>query len=369
MTFPVRARPIPQERTGSLLTDVFILTAVIAVFYGVLMIGRTWFRPFNPVTNISTDPWALPVYSAYSLLRIAVAYFVSLVFSIGYGYAAVYSAKAERILVSVLDVLQSIPVLSFLPGVMLAMVALFPHTQLGVELGVILLIFTGQVWNIAFSFYSSLKCVPRDLREVTRIYGWGWWQRFMQLDLPYASIGLVWNSMMSVAGGWFFLMVCEMFVLGKEDFRLPGLGSYLQLAASSGEYACCPLGADCDDRRNCFVGPARLAPSDHLGGEIQIRAGRGCDYFTLHGFNSLAPFCRNQWHTEVCHRSSRRPRRPVFCAPAKQEAGFEDAKQAELEKNDGHCNHCDRTFRNRVWLFFEPQRRWQDSQGPQLKEY
>ncbi len=117
---------------------------------------------------------------------------------------------------------------------MLAMVALFPSRQLGVELGSIILIFTGQVWNIAFSFYSSLKTVPRDLREAAIIYRFSRWQRFLELDLPFSTIGLVWNSMMSVAGGWFFLMACEMFVLGDKDFRLPGLGSYLQTAASNG---------------------------------------------------------------------------------------------------------------------------------------
>jgi NitT/TauT family transport system permease protein len=120
---------------------------------------------------------------------------------------------------------------------MLAMVALFPTRQLGVEFGAILLIFTGQVWNMAFSFYASLKSIPRELREAARIYGFGKWQRFVELELPYGAIGLVWNSMVSVAGGWFFLMACEMFVLGKRDFRLPGLGSYLQTAASNGDTA------------------------------------------------------------------------------------------------------------------------------------
>jgi NitT/TauT family transport system permease protein len=138
-------------------------------------------------------------------------------------------------MIPLLDVLQSIPVLSFLPGVMLAMVALFPGRQLGVEAGAILLIFTGQVWNMAFSFYASLKSIPKEMREAATIYRFSWWQRFMEMELPYAAIGLVWNSMMSVAGGWFFLMACEMFVLGSRDFRLPGLGSYLQTAASAGD--------------------------------------------------------------------------------------------------------------------------------------
>jgi NitT/TauT family transport system permease protein len=140
-------------------------------------------------------------------------------------------------MLAVLDILQSIPVLSFLPGVMLAMVSLFPSRQLGVEFGSILLIFTGQVWNMAFSFYASLKALPRELMEASRVYRFGAVQRFLQLELPQGTIGLVWNSMVSVAGGWFFLMACEMFVLGKRDFRLPGLGSYLQSAASAGDTA------------------------------------------------------------------------------------------------------------------------------------
>ena len=167
-------------------------------------------------------------------MRISVAYALSLAFALAYGYIAAHSKRAEIVLIPLLDILQSIPVLSFLPGVMLAMVALFPHSQLGIELGSIILIFTGQVWNIAFSFYSSLKGIPRELREAAIIYRFGRWQRFVELDLPFSTIGLVWNSMMSVAGGWFFLMACEMFVLGKRDFRLPGLGSYLQTAASHG---------------------------------------------------------------------------------------------------------------------------------------
>ena len=167
---------------------------------------------------------------------------LSLAFTLVYGYIAAYNKTAERIMIPLLDVLQSIPVLSFLPGVMLAMVALFPKSQLGLELGSVLLIFTGQVWNMAFSFYSSLKSIPRELHEAARVYRLSWWQRLMQLELPYAAIGLVWNSMMSVAGGWFFLMACEMFVLGERDFRLPGLGSYLQMAASAGDVRSILLG-------------------------------------------------------------------------------------------------------------------------------
>jgi NitT/TauT family transport system permease protein len=220
---------------ASYLPDLIMFAAGLAIFYGVLVVGRAWLGPFTPEVEISKSPWALPVYAAYSLLRISVAYFLSLIFTLVYGYIAAYNPKAEKFMVPLLDVLQSIPVLSFLPGVMLAMVALFPGRQLGVEMGAILLIFTGQVWNMAFSYYASLKSIPREMREAAKIYRFNWWQRFTEMELPFAAIGLVWNSMMSVAGGWFFLMACEMFVLGARDFRLPGLGSYLQTAASAGD--------------------------------------------------------------------------------------------------------------------------------------
>jgi NitT/TauT family transport system permease protein len=220
---------------SSHLPDVIMFAAGIAIFYGVASVGRTWFGPFTPTVEISRSVRALPAYAGYSLLRIAIAYFLSLIFALAYGYIAAYNARAERFMIPLLDVLQSIPVLSFLPPVMLAMVALFPGRQIGVEMGTILLIFTGQVWNMTFSFYASLKGIPNEMREAATIYRFSWWQRFTQLELPSSAIGLVWNSMMSVAGGWFALMVCEMFVLGQRDFRLPGLGSYLQTAASAGD--------------------------------------------------------------------------------------------------------------------------------------
>src|SRR6202049_501191 len=225
---PIETSPVP---------DLLMFAAAIAIFYGLLVVGRTWLGPFTPALVISQSPLALPGYAALSLLRITLAYGLSLAFALAYGYMAAYNVKAERFMIPLLDVLQSIPVLSFLPVVILAMVALFPGRQLGVELGAILLIFTGQVWNMAFSFYASLKSIPREMREAATIYRFSGWQRFTQMELPFSAIGLVWNSMMSVAGGWFALMVCEMFVLGSRDFRLPGLGSYLQTAASAGDTA------------------------------------------------------------------------------------------------------------------------------------
>src|SRR5277367_4405043 len=219
---------------SSLLRDLPILFAAFALFYAVLAMTHYWMTPAGEPTVINLSPSALPKYAMFSVLRIAAAYFCSLGFTLVYGYIAAYNTRAEKFMLPLLDTLQSIPVLSFLPGVMLAMVSLFPTKQLGVELGSILLIFTGQVWNMTFSFYSSLKNIPREMREVAEVYRWSWWQRFTQMEFPYAVIGLVWNSMMSVAGGWFFLMACEMFTLGDRDLRLPGLGSYLQTAANAG---------------------------------------------------------------------------------------------------------------------------------------
>lgn len=229
------ARSVVRQPTWTIATDICVLFLGLAIFYGVVLIARYWSEGAIPVAQINRSPAALPLYAFYSLARISIAYFLSLIFALGYGWLAAHNRRLEAPMLAILDVLQSIPVLSFLPAVMLALVALLPTKQLGVELGAIILIFTGQVWNIAFSFYSSLRNIPRELHEATRIYRLSALQRFFTLELPYATIGLIWNSMVSVASGWFFLMACEMFVLGKRDFRLPGLGSYLQTASSAGD--------------------------------------------------------------------------------------------------------------------------------------
>ncbi len=227
------ARAQVLKRSWPIVLDLAVAAIGLACFYGVVLLARYWFGHPEPEIVISQSPRALPLYAFYSVVRIGLAYFLSLVFAVGYGYIAAYNPRVEALMLAALDILQSIPVLSFLPGVMLAMVALFPTRQIGVEMGAILLIFTGQVWNMAFSFYSSIKSIPKELFEAAGIYKFSRLQRLIQLELPFAAIGLVWNSMVSVAGGWFFLMACEMFVLGTRDFRLPGLGSYLQTAAST----------------------------------------------------------------------------------------------------------------------------------------
>jgi NitT/TauT family transport system permease protein len=231
---PTLSRTWALERSWPVMLDMAVAAFCLAAFYCVVLLGRYWFSHPVPSAEISQSARALPLYAFYSVVRIGVAYLLSLIFAVGYGYYAAYHPRVESFMIAVLDILQSIPVLSFLPGVMLVMVSLLPTRQLGVEMGAILLIFTGQVWNMAFSFYSSIRSIPRELREASQIYGFTAWQRFWQLELPFSAIGLVWNSMVSVAGGWFFLMACEMFVLGDRDFRLPGLGSYLQTAAGNG---------------------------------------------------------------------------------------------------------------------------------------
>lgn len=191
---------------------------------------------FHDNLIVSTDISALPGYTAQTLLRMGIAYFLSLVFTLIYSYTAYRSRVAEVILIPLLDILQSIPVLSFLPGIVLALIALFPGQRIGIELASILLIFTGMTWNMTFSFYQSLQSIPRELLEAAQIYRLNLWQRFWTLELPAGVIGLVWNSVMSVAGGWFFLIAIESFTLGDKDFRLPGLGSFLGTAASKGDF-------------------------------------------------------------------------------------------------------------------------------------
>jgi NitT/TauT family transport system permease protein len=229
------SRELIAERTWPFFLDLTVAAALLAGFYAILWIAKFWFSSAIPEVEIYRSPSRLPLYAFYSTARIFIAYVISLVFSIAYGYIAAYNKRLEALMIATLDILQSIPVLSFLPGVMLAMMSLFPSRQLGIELGAILLIFTGEVWNMAFSFYSSLKSIPRELREACTINRFSAIQRLFQLELPYATIGLVWNSMVSVASGWFFLIVCEMFPVGSRNFRLPGLGSYLQTAASDGD--------------------------------------------------------------------------------------------------------------------------------------
>ncbi|GAB4468956.1 MAG: ABC transporter permease subunit [Burkholderiaceae bacterium] len=222
------------------LGDGLILLALAAALY---VGARLAFSAPATVTGaeISLAPQALPWYAALSVARMSAAYALSLAFSLAYGYWAAHDRRAERVLMPLLDVLQSVPILSFLPVVLLSLSVVLP-TNVAAELAAIVLIFTSQAWNITFCFYQSVKTVPRELREAAAGFGFGRWFRFKYVELPFAGLGLVWNSMMSWAGGWFFLMAAEMFTVGSRDFRLPGLGSYLQSAAHAGDLHAVALG-------------------------------------------------------------------------------------------------------------------------------
>jgi len=233
-----RIRPRSVEALAaarSYWVDVLLLIAIAALFAGTIALARSWEAPYRPTTEIDLSPSALPWYTLLSLARGIAAYVLSLVFTLTYGSVAAYYRPAERVMIPLLDILQGIPVLGFLPGLVLGMVALFPHSNVGLELACVIMIFTGQVWNMTFSFYGSLRAIPTELREVARLYRFGWWKRFRSVEVPSSMIGLVWNSMMSMAGGWFFLTVTEAFTLGDRDFRLPGIGSYMSVAIDRGD--------------------------------------------------------------------------------------------------------------------------------------
>jgi NitT/TauT family transport system permease protein len=211
-------------------SEALLLALVLSIFGALLMVGQRMATPFHQQVIIDLSFWSLPKYTLLSLGRGFAAYFLSLAFTLVYGTYAAHHRRAETIMLPILDVLQAIPVLGFLPGLVLALVALFPRHELGLEMACIVMIFTGQVWNMTFSFHGSLKAIPPTLREVTAIHQLSQWRIFKQLEVPAAMIGLVWNSMMSMAGGWFFLTVTEAFTLKNHDYRLPGIGSYMNEA-------------------------------------------------------------------------------------------------------------------------------------------
>jgi NitT/TauT family transport system permease protein len=221
---------------GGLAVDILLVCVLFALVAGVVSLAQRWHAPIREAVAIDLRPSALPGYTLLSLSRGFAAYLLSLVFTLVYGTVAAHSRRAEKVMIPLLDIGQGIPVLGFLPGLVLGMVALFPHTNVGLELACILMIFTGQVWNMVFSFYGSLRSVPTELKEVARIHRFGWLKTFRTVEVSASVIGLVWNSMMSMAGGWFFLTVNEAFTLGDRDFRLPGVGSYMAVAIEKGDH-------------------------------------------------------------------------------------------------------------------------------------
>jgi NitT/TauT family transport system permease protein len=216
--------------------DLVVLGGFVALFFGVFQVTSEWRHPMNDSAPIDLSLSALPKYALFSFARGWIAYFFSFVFTVLVASWAFYDARAHKFILPALDILQSIPVLGFLPGLTLTLVALFPHSNAGLELACVLAIFTGQVWNMVFSYYDSLRGTPGDFRMLGKLYNLNWWQRFWRLELPFGAQGLVFNSMVSMAAGWFFLSVCEAPPpINGVSLRVPGLGSYIQAATDSGD--------------------------------------------------------------------------------------------------------------------------------------
>ena len=179
---------------------------------------------------VSLEPWRLPEYALRTVLRMVCALVASLVFSLAYAAVAAKSRQAEKIMIPVLDILQSVPILGFLSITVTGFIALFPGRLLGVECAAIFAIFTSQAWNMTFSVYQSLRTVPAELIEAARMYHLSPWQRFWRLEVPHAIPSLVWNMMMSVSGGWFFVVASEAITVAGQTIMLPGIGSYIATA-------------------------------------------------------------------------------------------------------------------------------------------
>jgi NitT/TauT family transport system permease protein len=224
IAWPSRLRPNYWDLIA--LPLVLGLLALVA-WGGIAMAARYHVGDALP---ISLDPWKLPQYALRTVLRMAAALAASLVFSLGYAALAAKSRSAEKILIPVLDILQSVPILGFLSITVSGFIALFPGRLLGVECAAIFAIFTSQAWNMTFSLYQSLRTVPGELTEAARMYHLSTWQRFWRLEVPHGIPALVWNMMMSVSGGWFFVVASEAITVSGRSILLPGIGSYIATA-------------------------------------------------------------------------------------------------------------------------------------------
>jgi NitT/TauT family transport system permease protein len=232
-TFPsaetLRRLPFSLADVAVILGTLVILALIARVGVGALDV----FHPPLQVPQIDLDPRNLPYYAGRSTLRMFVALFFSTLFTLVYGYIAANSRRAERVMIPLLDVLQSVPVLGFLAITVTGFIALFPGSLLGLEAASVFAIFTSQVWNMTFSFYQSLRTVPQELHEAATLYQLSRWQRFVKLEVPSAMIGLLWNGMMSFGGGWFFVAESEAISVLNQEYTLPGIGSYVAAAIAA----------------------------------------------------------------------------------------------------------------------------------------
>jgi NitT/TauT family transport system permease protein len=217
------------SNTAADIAAVALLLAVAAVMaFG----AAGMFGPLSDIQArpVSLDPVMLPGYAVRTVLRMLAAMAASLLFTLTYGTLAAKSRRAGMVLIPLLDILQSVPVLGYLSFTVTFFLLLFPHRVLGAELASIFAIFTSQAWNMAFSFFQALRTIPRDLDEASRGFRFSTWQRFWRLEFPFAIPGLVWNMMMSMSGGWFFVVASEAITVGDKQIALPGIGSYVALA-------------------------------------------------------------------------------------------------------------------------------------------
>jgi NitT/TauT family transport system permease protein len=214
------------------LWDAIAIVVVVGVLISVTHVARGTFAPINApgATEVSLNPARLPEYAVRTTLRMFAALVASLIFTFTYGTAAAKSRRAGLVLIPLLDILQSVPILGFLTFTVVFFMSLFPGQVMGLELAAIFAIFTSQAWNMAFSLYQSLRTVPADLSECANSFRLTAWQRFWRLEVPFAVPGLVWNTMMSMSGGWFFVVASEAVSVGDNTWKLPGIGSYVALA-------------------------------------------------------------------------------------------------------------------------------------------
>ena len=226
-----------EKRRSFTWVDLVILIGVFGFSWTVLHFGKGMIVHFdeNQQQAISTDIRNIPYYAGRTVLRMWIAFGVSLLFTFGVGYAAAKSRVARSIILPALDILQSVPVLGFLSITVTGFMALFPGSLLGVECASIFAIFTGQVWNMTFGFYHSLVTIPNDLQEAATNFRLSRWQRFGTLEVPSSMHSLIWNSMMSFGGGWFFVAQSEAITVLNKNIKLPGLGSYMATAVEKGD--------------------------------------------------------------------------------------------------------------------------------------
>jgi NitT/TauT family transport system permease protein len=212
--------------------DIVVFFLIAGAFVALAHGAREMQAPLSnlDLTPVTLDPKNLPGYALLTTLRMFAAIIASLLFTFVVATLAAKSRKAELVIIPALDILQSVPVLGFLTFTVVFFLRLFPASQLGAECAAIFAIFTAQAWNMAFSFYQSLRTVPRDLDEVSRHFQLSPWLRFWRLEVPFAAPGLIWNTMMSMSGGWFFVVASEAVSVGDTTFKLPGIGSWLALA-------------------------------------------------------------------------------------------------------------------------------------------